>query len=121
MAELAFDAHISWLNATLADPLRQLFIVEEDGRPIGTVRVDQEANGSAELSWTVAPEARGRGMAKRMVRLVADEVSGARGVRAEVKAGNEASIKVAEAAGMRLSRQEGEVLHFARPGSTHKG
>jgi RimJ/RimL family protein N-acetyltransferase len=119
-AALVFESHVAWLRAILADPARQVFIAEEGGRPVGTVRVDREADDSAELSWTVAPEARGRGIAKYMVRLVADRVSQTCSLRAEVKAGNAASIKVAEAAGMRMSRREGEVMHFLRPVSTRE-
>lgn len=118
--EIFFDSHVSWLNATLANPMRQLFIAEEDGKPVGTVRVDREQDGSAELSWTVAPEARGRGIAKKMVQMVADEVSETCSVRAEVKKGNESSVKVAEAARMQISNQEGDILHFYRQASAQK-
>ena len=113
-AELEFDSHVSWVEKTLANPARQLFIVEEDGNPVGTVRIDHEPNNSAEMSWTVAPDARGRGVAKKMVRLIADHIPASCILRAEVKAGNEASVKVAEAAGLRLSEQVGDVLHFHR-------
>lgn len=114
-SDLVFESHISWLKATLDNPIRRLLITEQDGQPVGTVRVDHEADGSVELSWTVAPEARGRGIASRMVQLAVDEILGSCTVRAEVKIGNEASIKVARAAGLQVSKQEGEVLHFYRP------
>jgi len=65
----------------------------------------------------VAPSARGRGIAKKMVRLVADQVSETLSLRAEVKAGNESSIKVALAANMQLMREVDGVLHFFRPSS----
>ncbi|EEA03768.1 GCN5-related N-acetyltransferase [Burkholderia sp. H160] len=113
-AELAFDAHTAWLDQVLSNPMRRLLIAEENGCPVGTVRVDREEDGCAVLSWTVTREARGRGIATRMVQLVADEISGSHAIRAEIKAGNEASVKVAEAAGMRFSRQAGNVLHFYR-------
>lgn len=119
-AELAFDTHVSWLKATLDNPMRRLFITEQDGKPVGTVCVDQETDGIMELSWTVAPEARGRGIASRMVQLVVNEVLGSCSVRAEVKTGNEASIKVAKAAGMQVTKQEGEVLHFYRASSVQR-
>jgi RimJ/RimL family protein N-acetyltransferase len=113
-AELEFKSHVLWLERTLANADRQLFIIEESGKPVGTVRVDREGNESAELSWTVAPEARGRGVAKQMVRLIADYVPETCVLRAEVKAGNTSSIKVAEAVGLHLSKEVDGVLHYYR-------
>ncbi|MBN9640737.1 MAG: GNAT family N-acetyltransferase [Achromobacter sp.] len=115
--QILLESHIAWLTATLANPVRQLLIAEINGVPVGTVRVDEELSGNAELSWTVAPSARGRGIAKKMVRLVADQVSETLSLRAEVKAGNESSIKVALAANMQLMREVDGVLHFFRPSS----
>lgn len=112
--ELAFDHHLAWLTQTLADPARRLLIAEELGRPVGTVRVDQGQDGVAELSWTVAPHARGLGVATRMVCQIADQVAAVQPLRAEIKQDNAASAKVAQAAGMHLSRRDGEVLHFVR-------
>jgi len=109
-----FSSHVAWFRATLENPMRQLLIAEQDGVPVGTVRTDYDANGSAELSWTIAPGARGQGIAKHMVKAVADEVAKKCVVKAEVKVGNTASVKVAEAAGMQMARQDGEILHFRR-------
>lgn len=120
-AELEFGSHTAWLKAALANSKRQLRIAEQNGRPVGMVRIDFEDGDCAELSWVIAPEARGKGIAKRMVQFVADETSQICAIRAEIKAGNDASAKVAEAAGMQLSRQDGGVLHFYRPASRHAG
>lgn len=114
VSEFGFDSHLSWLEAALNDPRRTLLIAEEDGRPVGTVRIDLDPDGQAELSWTVAPAERGKGVAKRMLRTVADRVALTYTLRAEIKVGNQASIRIAESAGLRLSRREGEVLHYIR-------
>ena len=110
-AEVSRDDHIDWLSASLANPARRLQIAESAGRPVGTVRADL-ADGVWELSWTVSPEARGRGIASRMVTAVAEQISGP--IRAEVKSGNDASARIAEHAGMSFEREENGVLHFAR-------
>ncbi|AQG99888.1 hypothetical protein A9R05_14495 [Burkholderia sp. KK1] len=117
-SEISRPRHDSWLAASLVNAQRQIFIAEEDGRPVGTVRVDHGSDGTAELSWTVAPDARGKGVATRMVRLVAEEVCRAWPIRAEVKAGNDASAKVAGAAGMQLIMEDLCVLHFYREAAT---
>lgn len=110
--EVALAGHLAWLESSLRMDGRKLYIAEVGGVAVGTVRVDYGEH-DAELSWTVAPEARGNGHAKRMVSMVADELSGP--IRAEVKVGNAASVKVAQAAGMALLREEAGVLHFLRP------
>src|SRR2546426_7001581 len=70
--EVTRDQHERWLEAILKNPNRQLCIAEEDGMPVGTVRADLDpSDGSHELSWTVSPKARGRGLGKEMVALLA--------------------------------------------------
>ena len=103
--------HIDWLRRVLANPGRQLFVALEQGEPVGTLRADF-ADGVHELSWTVAPEARGRGVGKRMVALLAARFNAP--VRAEIKRGNTASERIAEYAGMTLDREEHGVLHYVR-------
>jgi RimJ/RimL family protein N-acetyltransferase len=110
-ARVPRDEHLAWLSATLANADRKLVIAEENGAPVGTVRAER-ANGVWNLSWTVAPQARGRGVAKRMVALLASRISGP--IRAEVKAENIASARIAEHAGMTLERESDGVLHYRR-------
>jgi RimJ/RimL family protein N-acetyltransferase len=105
------DDHISWLSRTLGNPNRRLYVAEENGSPIGTVRADL-ADGVWELSWTVSPKARGRGVAKRMVAVLATKIS--EPIRAEVKTGNIASARIAEHAGMAFERETDGVLHYKR-------
>lgn len=108
---IRLDEHVNWLSATLKNPSRQLFIAMDFGKPVGTVRSDC-TDLICELSWTVSPQARGHGVAKNMVALLAKQISTA--IRAEVKKTNVASIKVAEFAGMHLEYEENGVLHFKR-------
>lgn len=105
------EDHARWLDALLRDPSRRLFIAEVNGDPVGSVRADRDPDGAChELSWTVAPAARGRGMGVRMVQLLLAEVSGP--VRAEVKPGNQASVRIAEAAGLAFDVERNGVMHF---------
>jgi RimJ/RimL family protein N-acetyltransferase len=112
-AHIALAEHRAWLEKTLRNPERRLYIAEEDGMPVGTARADL-ADGVWELSWTVAPTARGRGVGKRMVALLAQQIR--EPIRAEVKAGNTASARIAEQAGMTFDLEADGVLHFSRAG-----
>ncbi|KRF27202.1 bifunctional UDP-2,4-diacetamido-2,4,6-trideoxy-beta-L-altropyranose hydrolase/GNAT family N-acetyltransferase [Phycicoccus sp. Soil802] len=57
------ESHLAWLEASLARADRHLLVGEVAGRPVGTVRWDREATGEWEVSITVAPDSRGRGVA----------------------------------------------------------
>jgi len=110
--EVKLEKHIEWLRATLQNQNTQLYVAEENGISVGTVRADYD-NGIYELSWTVSPEARGQGVGKRMVSLLASRIK--EPIRAEVKKGNEASSKIAEFSGMKFIKEESNgVLHYQR-------
>lgn len=54
------DAHAQWFSSVLANPRRRLLIGSRDGKPVGVVRFDMEAD-SAEVSIYLVPGAEGRG------------------------------------------------------------
>ncbi len=84
------DAHISWLTARLQRDQPNLYVAEDD-EPVGTIRIDGD-----EVSYTVAPEHRGKGYATTML-IWARERFGV--LRAEIKLENIASIRAAAKAG----------------------
>src|SRR5690349_18636070 len=65
------DEHRGWLDRVLADPQVNLFIAELDGAPVGTGRLNWQGarRQLAEVSVTVAPEARQRGHAAELIQL----------------------------------------------------
>ena len=115
------EEHRSWLSRIIGTADRHLLVAEEKGSPVGTVRADF-SNGVYELSWTVAPDYRGRGLGKQMIAMVARQITAP--IRAEVKSNNVASVRIAEHAGMVFEREVNGVLHFTRPAQkqqTRKG
>ena len=90
--------HQNWLDAALKSPDRMLWIAEIGGSPVGVLRADRTSKGW-ELSWTVAPEARGRGIGREMTCALAAELGGC--VSAVIRRGHLASEKIAYAAGLR--------------------
>ena len=89
--------HKAWLANLLRDPSRRLYIACFDGAPAGTVRAEVLDGGLTELSWTVAPGMRGKGVGKDMVMTVIKFLNGT--VMAKIKDGNKASEKIALSAG----------------------
>ncbi|WP_406640073.1 N-acetyltransferase family protein [Amycolatopsis sp. WGS_07] len=61
------DAHLRWLRGVLAAPGRMLLVLEEAGKPVGTVRFDDEGGREWEVSITLAPESRGRGLSRAVL------------------------------------------------------
>ena len=104
------ENHLKWLAAVLANPSRQLFVAEADGVPAGTIRADKDADGSSELSWTVAPEMRGRGIGKAMLVAACELLSG--DLTTQVKTENAASMSMALSVGFTLEKEEGGILHY---------
>lgn len=97
-----WTGHLRWLTASLALPpeVRRLWLAELDGEPVATVRADARPDGCVEISYTVAPAWRGRGIAKRAVlACAAEHLAGARLV-ARIRRGHAASEAVARALGL---------------------
>ena len=113
--EILREDHIFWLAKILDNSNKKLLIAEKNGDPVGTVRADYE-EGVWELSWTVNPNFRGRGIAKQMVSLFASKI--AEPIRAEIKANNFASVKIAQYAGMTISREIEGILYYGRKALT---
>lgn len=105
------DEHQQWLAMMLDRPDRHLWLVQNDGENVGVVRQD-ELDGYCELSWTVSPEARGKGVGKQMVKQFADSLVGE--LRASIKPSNASSVKIALYAGFKLFQEEPEKVIYQR-------
>ena len=100
---IAAADHHRWLERRLAsaDDTR-IWIGEADGLPIGVVRFERRAHDAFEVSITVAPEARGRGLARPLLEAgvsAARAVFGQATILADILPGNEASVRLFTAAG----------------------
>ena len=109
--EIAYQEHLEWFDSVLENPERILLIAEEKGVPVGSVRADPVEDGY-KLSWMIAPEARGRGLAKLLVSQVSERVAAA--LYAEVRVDNDASNVVARRAGFTLSNTVDGVNFYHR-------
>ena len=98
---LTWERHSAWLQKVLNTKSSHLYIAEKEGQPIGTVRGDTLPDGAIEISYTVAPEARGRGIAKPMVQQFVREIlPPTTRLVAHVQKGHIPSERVAESLGL---------------------
>lgn len=101
---VASPVHEAWLAASLTNPDRLVLVVERAGVPVATVRFDREAGGAWEVSITVAPEQRGRGLASGVLTVGEGALlarTGAATVLASVHQDNTASRALFRRAGYR--------------------
>jgi len=108
--------HNQWFQSVINNPEHKLLIAcNEDGIDVGTVRFDliSGTEDSYEISWTVAPEWRGKGVGKEMV-IAAIEQPFLKGkhIKAQIKSANEASIKIAQASAFTLHEQKNGFTHW---------
>jgi RimJ/RimL family protein N-acetyltransferase len=97
--EVSWENHLAWLKESLSSSNRTLYLAEKKGKLLGTIRADKKEEG-IELSWTVAPEARGHGYGKTMVLQFVREVFPHEKIIATVEENHVASKKIAEALGL---------------------
>lgn len=102
--------HNNWLKNILKDKRRQLYVAEYQSIKIGTVRVDSEGETHI-ISWTVSPEHRGRGHAKKMVSQIINKLNGK--ILASIDQENIPSQKVAEHAGMKHVSTNNKIMTYS--------
>ena len=101
---IAWEAHVVWLDGCLRSASHLVLIAGlGSGQPAGVIRFDTADNWqTARLSYTIAPEVRGRGLALALVHAGTAAVRTQHRmvhVRAEVTRGNERSLRVFSQAG----------------------
>lgn len=111
-AAVSESEHLAWLETLLADTHRQLLVAWRREQPVGCVRFDI-GEQETEVSWTVAPEARGHGIGSRMVQLAVAQRTEA--LMARVRLDNPASARIAESAGLSLAETQDQVRIYRRP------
>lgn len=107
--------HALWLAAKLSDPQTELWIGEVDGRPIGQVRFDLTDGNVAAVSISVDPDGRGSGNGRSLLTAgMARQGLGAETLRAEVRPGNIASLRLFEHAGFSVRTADADRLVLER-------
>lgn len=93
-------SHKEWLTKSLTSPTRELYILEDNSTPVGTIRSDQHGDDTYILSWTISPNHRGKGYGTKMLNIFLQDKSGT--YLAEIFEDNISSIKMVEKNGFIL-------------------
>ncbi|OGJ60199.1 hypothetical protein A2635_05520 [Candidatus Peribacteria bacterium RIFCSPHIGHO2_01_FULL_51_9] len=108
-----WDGHLAWLERTIGGAAARtrpsttsLYVAEVAESPVGTVRTE-EKDGYVEISYTIAPEWRGRGLGKVMAVLCKEEYLAGKNLRALIKKGHVPSEAIAAALGLFPMFEEG--------------
>jgi RimJ/RimL family protein N-acetyltransferase len=109
-----WDVHERWFAAVLARDDRRLWIAEDDGGPVGQIRLDSHGSGWF-LSLALAPDRRGRGLATPLIRAGTGTVGPDQVVRANVKPDNERSRRAFLAAGYGVEVEQPDRVVFRHP------
>ena len=109
------DTHKKWLKRTIKDENVRLFIAEKNSKKLGTVRIDISCN-NYEVSWTVNPEYRGRGIGTKMVNSMIDNLSlcTEKPITAKIKRDNTQSMFIAQSSGMELDKLINDIAHYTK-------
>ena len=99
---IPWQQHEQWFSSVLGDTNRDIYIFSDGQIKVGMGRIDRH-DGEAELSWMVAPMARGKGYGARIVKWLFEREALPK--IAKIKSENAASIKIAESVGFRLERE----------------
>lgn len=95
-----WESHVKWLRYSLQSNGCKLLIAYHDGRAAGTVRFNYH-DGFAIMSWTVAPDHRGKGIGAAMLKQ-AIKSERDKDLIAEIKEANVASKRIADNCGFHL-------------------
>ncbi len=96
MSPIEWERHEEWLTRALSSGTCHIVIAEDaEGAPLGTVRADVQEGDVAEISYTVAPLFRGKGLSKPIVKKFVDEYLKGKKIVAHIKRGHVQSESVA--------------------------
>lgn len=107
--EISWSDHKKWYLDRINISDCELFMVSQNSLEVGTIRVDTQENVS-ELSWMIAPQQRGIGLGKAMlkqfIKYRPDQYL------AVVRNDNIASRRMCEAAGFKHHKTEFDFIHY---------
>ena len=107
---ISINTHKEFINDSLINTDRNLFILEYNEIPVGTIREEKLDKDEFELSYTISPMYRGKKIGQIMMTQYLIERKGS--FLCEVKEENVSSIKMIEKLGFKLFNTEKRVNFY---------
>ena len=92
--EVSEQTHKLWFNDSLLNSYREIYILEDNAIPVGSIRSDNVLTSQYILSWSISPNHRGKGYGTKILELFLKDKTG--NFIAEIKPENIASIKMVQ-------------------------
>jgi RimJ/RimL family protein N-acetyltransferase len=92
--EVSEQTHKLWFSDSLLNPYREIYILTDDIIPVGSIRSDNILTNQYILSWSIAPDQRGKGYGTKILEIYLQGRTG--NFIAEIKPENIASIKMVQ-------------------------
>ena len=99
---ISWPDHVAWFRKVLSDPQIVLYIVLGNDEPVGQIRFDPYEGETATVSFALAPEHRGKGLAAASLRTACSTYAAATGrpeIVAFIKSENARSLRAFTRAG----------------------
>jgi RimJ/RimL family protein N-acetyltransferase len=90
--EISESTHKQWFTDSLSNEKRKIYILETNFIPVGSIRSDVLDTDKYILSWSIAPNQRGKGYGTKILEIYLQGKKGE--FVAEIKSENIASIKM---------------------------
>jgi RimJ/RimL family protein N-acetyltransferase len=92
--KISLKTHRLWFNDSLLNFQRNIYILEDNLTPVGSIRSDNILHNQYLLSWSIAPNQRGKGYGNKILEIYLQDKTGK--FIAEIKPENIASIKMVQ-------------------------
>ena len=92
--EVSEQTHKIWFDKSLSNSNREIYILEDNSIPVGSIRSDVVDPGKYILSWNIDPNQRGKGYGTKILEIYLQDKTGK--FIAEIKPENIASIKMVQ-------------------------
>jgi RimJ/RimL family protein N-acetyltransferase len=106
---ISISEHKEFIDNTVNNPTRTIFILEYNEIPVGTIKEDRLNKDEFKLSYTISPMHRGKRIGQTMISLYLIERKGA--FLCEIKEDNFSSIKMIRKLGFQFIKTKNRV-HF---------
>lgn len=115
--EISLETHNRWFEKKLADPGCKMYILEDHGDRLGSIRIDilDEKGKIGEISYMIAPDKRRHGYGRKILELIEKKAreTGIEVLTGLVKADNPASCRCFENCGY-TAAYAGDIVSYTK-------